>query len=332
MDFADFVEDREALLREFLSLKNGLLSPDTFSQVFRLLDPEAFGRAFEAFLDDLSAESAGVLAIDGKTPAPVVRSCRRPLGAACGHGLRVGARVAIGQRAVAEGENEILAARALLETLALDGLLVTGDALYAKTETAAQVLAGGGDYLFALKDDRPAMRTEVAALFEGPSEPLPVFVTTDADHGRLEVRRYWTSHDADWVFPDRRYAGEPAMPGLATISRVETERTVDGRTSRAVRHYLSSSRLTPERFAQAVRALGDREQPARVLDVTFDEDRARNRKEKVRRTSRSCDGSPSISSTKPSPRFRSAENASAPAGPTPSPEPSSVKCDSPELS
>ena len=52
VDFAEFAEDREPLLREFLSLENGLPSHDTFSRVFRLLDPQAFGRAFEAFLSD----------------------------------------------------------------------------------------------------------------------------------------------------------------------------------------------------------------------------------------------------------------------------------------
>jgi hypothetical protein len=67
VDFAEFAEDREPLLREFLRLENGLPSHDTFSRVFRLLDPEAFGRAFEAFLDDLGADGTGVLAIDGKT-------------------------------------------------------------------------------------------------------------------------------------------------------------------------------------------------------------------------------------------------------------------------
>ncbi len=67
VDFAEFAEDREVLLKEFLSLENGLPSHDTFSRVFRLLDPVAFGRAFEAFLGDLGADGVGVLAIDGKT-------------------------------------------------------------------------------------------------------------------------------------------------------------------------------------------------------------------------------------------------------------------------
>lgn len=280
VDFAEFAEDREPLLREFLRLENGLPSHDTFSRVFRLLDPAAFGRAFEAFLDDLGTEGGGVLAIDGKT---LRRSFDRAAGRSPLHvvtAFGAGARVAIGQRRVAEGENEILAARALLETLALDGLLVTADAMHAQAETAALVLARGGDYLFALKDNRPAMHAEVAAFFADPPEPAPPFVTTDADHGRLEVRRHWVSHDVDWLFSDRRYAGEPAMPGLATIARVEAERTEGGRTSRAVRHYLSSALLPPERFAEAVRAHWAIENSLHwVLDVTFDEDRARNRKD-----------------------------------------------------
>ena len=67
VDFAEFAEDREVLLREFLSLENGLPSHDTFSRLFRLLDPQAFGRVFAAFLDDLGADGPGVLATSGKT-------------------------------------------------------------------------------------------------------------------------------------------------------------------------------------------------------------------------------------------------------------------------
>ena len=152
--------------------------------------------------------------------------------------------------------------------------------MHAQTETAALVLAQGGDYLFALKDNRPAVLAEVAAFFADPPEALPVFETADADHGRIELRRHWVSHDVGWLFSDRRYAGEPVMPGLATIARVEAERTVDGRTSRAVRYYLSSAHLPPEHFAHAVRAHWAIENSLHwVLDVTFDEDRARNRKD-----------------------------------------------------
>jgi predicted transposase YbfD/YdcC len=280
VDFAEFAEDRETLLREFLSLKNGLPSHDTFSRVFRLLDPAAFARTFEAFLDDLGSAGDGVLAIDGKT---LRRSFDRAAGRSALHvvtAFGTGARVAIAQRAVAEGENETLAARALLETLALDGLLVSGDAMHAHEGTAQVILDQGGDYLLALKANRPAMLSEVEAFFADPPAPLDAFETTDADHGRIETRRHRVTHYVDWLFSDRRYAGEPRLPGLATLACVEATRTEAGKTTRSTRYYLSSARLTPETFARAVRAHWAIENALHwVLDVTFDEDRARNRRD-----------------------------------------------------
>ena len=145
-----------------------------------------------------------MLAIDGKT---LRRSFDRAAGRSALHvvtAFGTGARVAIAQRAVPEGGNETLAACALLETLALDGLLVSGDAMHAHEGTARVILERGGDYLLALKANRPAMLREVEAFFADPPEPLDTFETTDADHGRVETRRHRVTHSTGWLFSDRR--------------------------------------------------------------------------------------------------------------------------------
>lgn len=127
VDFALFARDRRALFAEFLDLAGGLPSHDTFSRIFRLLDPAALARCVEQFLGQLGEDGAGVLAIDGKT---LRRSFDRAAGRSVLHVVTAfvsGARMVVEQRAVAAGENEITAARALLELFDLNGVLVTGD-------------------------------------------------------------------------------------------------------------------------------------------------------------------------------------------------------------
>src|SRR5690606_12675274 len=139
-----------------------------------------------------------------------------------------------------------------------------------QSETAQLVLERGGDYLFALKANRPAMLAAVAAYFADPPAPLEVFETTDADHGRIEIRRHRVTHSVDWLFGPPAEPDAPRMPGLVTLACVEATRD-DGPPT--TRYYLASARLTPERFARAARAHWAVENSLHwVLDVTFDED------------------------------------------------------------
>lgn len=281
-DFADFAADREDLFREFLTLKHGLPSHDTFSRIFRLLDVEAFAACFGQFLDELGASGAGVLAIDAKTlrRSYGAAAARSPLEAVTAFSAEGG--VVIGHQGFrsGEGDSEILAARSLLACLDLRGVLVTADAVHCQDATARSILERGGDYLLALKDNRPALHTEVAAYFEAaaPGE-LATLETTGDGHGRLEVRRHRVSHDLSWLRGPRRAAGLPELlPGLASLAMVESEVTRNGRTTRTRRYYLASAPLSAERFAHAVRAHWRIENTLHwVLDETFDEDKARNR-------------------------------------------------------
>jgi hypothetical protein len=169
VDFADFARDRQTLFREFLELPGGLPSHDTFSRLFRLLDPAAFATCFAAFLDELGVERTGVIAIDGKT---MRRSFDRAAGRSPLHvvtAFAADARMTIGQVATGSKESEIIAARTLLGLIDLNGALVTGDALHCQGETARLIKQRGADWLFTLKANRPLQHIEVRDWFADPA-------------------------------------------------------------------------------------------------------------------------------------------------------------------
>jgi predicted transposase YbfD/YdcC len=188
-------------------------------------------------------------------------------------------RLVLGQEAVSGKSNEITAIPLLLERLALEGALVTIDAIGTQTGIAATILRRGGDYLLALKENRPATFQDVEAFFaDPPPGTLDTFETTDGGHGRIEVRRHAVCRDVAWLLSDRRYPGEVAFPGLAMIGMVESTTERGGKVERARRYYLSSAKLDAASFARAVRAhWGIENRLHWILDVVFRDDLARLR-------------------------------------------------------
>ncbi len=230
-------------------------------------------------MEGLRESERNIIAIDGKTSR---RSHARSKGREPLHLVSAWAcrqRLVLGQEAVGDKSNEIVAIPLLLERLALTGALVTIDAIGTQTKIAEIIVRRGGDYLLALKANRPVLFGDVEAFFADPQAgPLDTLVTTDADHGRIEVRRHAVCHHIDWLHSDRRYADEPSFPHLATIAMVETEVERNGRTERNKRYYLSSADLDAKTFARAVRAhWGIENRRHWVLDVVFHDDLARLR-------------------------------------------------------
>ena len=284
-DFADFAADRQDLFREFLRLENGIPSHDTFSRVFRLLDPEAFSTCFSRFVDDLGEAGEGVLAIDGKTLRRSFDQAANRSALAVVTAFGSATETVIGQQAFrcGEGESEILAARALLKCLDLNRQLVTADAIHCQSETAQVILDGGGDYLLQLKKNRPALHEAVDEYMTDPKirADLPEAETTDSHHGRVEVRRAWVSDDLSWLGGPKGAAGDlERLPGLACIGMIESTVTRNGKTTTSRHFHLSSRPLTPETYLSAARAHWSIENGLHwVLDMTFSEDHDRSRKD-----------------------------------------------------
>jgi len=268
-----------AFLRRFLPFGHGIPSHDTLNGVLAALDPALFKACFVSWVEDLREAEPDLIAIDGKTSR---RSHARSKGREPLHLVSAWAsrqRLVLGQEAVAGKSNEISAIPLLLERLALQGDLVTIDAMGTQTEIARTILERGGDYLLALKANRPATFKDVEAFFAEPSpEGIETCTTTDGDHGRIETRRHTVCHNVAWLFSDRRYPGKVAFPGLAMIGMVDSETEREGRLTHERRYYLSSARLDAQSFARAVRGhWGIENRLHWVLDVVFKDDLARLR-------------------------------------------------------
>jgi predicted transposase YbfD/YdcC len=273
-------EQRLDFLRRFLPYERGLPAHDTLNDVINALDGELFKACFTNWVEALRDGEPDVIAIDGKTSR---RSHARSQGREPLHLVSAWAtrqRLVLGQEATDVKSNEITAIPLLLERLELRGALVTIDAIGTQTAIADKIVARGADYLLALKANRPLVHAEVERFFaEPPTDMLePIHETTDADHGRIEVRRHSVCHDVDWLFSDRRYTDEPRFPHLAMIGMVETRVERHGKIEHERRYYLSSARLDAKTFAHAVRAhWGIENRLHWVLDVVFHDDLARLR-------------------------------------------------------
>ena len=284
-DFADFAVDREDLFREFLRLENGVPSHDTFSRVFRLLDPAAFSACFGRFLEELGTAGQGVIAIDGKTLRRSFDDAARANPLAVVTAFASASRLVVGQHSYrgAEGDSEILAARALLECLDLKGHLVTADAIHCQEETARTIRARGGDYLLRLKGNHPALHAMVEEYFTDPAllAGLESDHTTDADHGRIETRKAWVCHDLSWLRGPKSACTEPVLlPDMACLGMIEATVEHRGKTTVTRHYHIASRALIARNYLEAARAHWSVENGLHwILDVVFDEDRARNRKE-----------------------------------------------------
>ena len=268
-----------AFLRRFLPYKHGRPSHDILTGVLAALDPALFKACFVRWVEGLREAEPDLIAIDGKTSR---RTHARNKGLEPLHLVSAWAsrqRLVLGQEAVAGKSNEITAIPLLLERLALKGALVTIDAIGTQNEIARTILTRGGDYLLALKANRPATFKDVEAFFaDPPPDGIETCTTTDGDHGRIETRRHVVCHDVAWLFSDRRYPGEVAFPGLAMIAMVESRIEREGKLTRERRYYLSSARLDAAAFAQAVRGhWGIENRLHWVLDVVLRDDLSRLR-------------------------------------------------------
>lgn len=270
---------KEPFLRRFLSLPNGIPSHDTFRRLFARLDPEHFHRCFFAWVSHIRTKlPLEVIAVDGKT----LRGTRdaaldlSPLHIVSAWSSTNG--LVLGQLRTADKSNEITAVPLLLDMLDIKDCIISLDALNCQTDIADTTIRKEADYLITCKGNQEHLHTDIVTLFEtllkGSSDTneLSYYKTIDDQHGRREVREYWSTAQLDTLRTKDRWAG------LQSVAMVRSQRQTFDKITTETRYFISSLPSNAEHLAQVIRTHWSIENQLHwVLDVVFREDASRAR-------------------------------------------------------
>ena len=255
-------------LKQYLEMPNGIPDSDTFRRVFERIDPKELGEV----LQELVNVEGKTVAIDGKT--------------ICGSGNDkhkayhvvsawvVENQITLGQLAAEEKSNEITAIPELIDMLDIKGSTVTIDAMGCQKQIAAKICGKNADYVFGLKGNQTSLLSDVKLYFE---QEVPTYAerTLEKDHGRIEKREYYLETKIDWLAQRENWMN---LNGIGMVrTSVISQKT--GEFSQESRYFITS--LTDiQKFANAVRKHWSIESQLHwQLDVSFDEDASRARKD-----------------------------------------------------
>jgi len=286
VDIELFGKSKLPWLKTFLELPNGIPSHDTFGRVFSRMDAQEFQLAFYEWVWAVNDIVQGqIINIDGKQ---LRGSKDKVLGKRAIYMVSAWAEeneLVLGQRKVDEKSNEITAIPELLKMLALSGCIVTIDAIGTQTNIAKTIVEADADYVLSVKENQGHLYEDVSVLFGVDQAQnfkyasLEYAKTTNKDHGRIEVRECWSTSNPQYLDLLR---GRQDWMGLKSIAMVLATRIIDGKETKKVRFYISSLPSNAERLLHIVRKHWSIENDLHwVLDVAFNEDRSRVRKDQA---------------------------------------------------
>src|SRR3954464_694509 len=278
VDIALFGCKKRELLRRFRPFKDGTPAHDHLGDILAVLDAEQFQRCFVAWVAALTGAPDGVIAIDGKTSR---RSGRKKDGVPAIHMVSAFAarqRLVLGQVKVSEKSNEIIAIPRLLDMLAIEGAVVTIDAMGCQRDIARKLRDKKADYVLALKGNQTSLSEDVDLFIT--EQKAKGFVDTtiskdttiDGDHGRIETRTTTVIHDVEWLRQRHDW------PGLKAVVMVESTRETRGKLERETRLYITSLVLLAHLLGPIIRSHWAIENSLHwVMDMVFRDDECRVR-------------------------------------------------------
>ena len=171
---AQWGRDQPIELMHKLGYRRRPASYGAFQSLLSQLDAAALERALARWaahlLGEPDADSLRAVAIDGKAARGSLTTLGPAVHLLAAMDQHTGC--VLSQMRVDGKTNEHKAALDLLKGLALQGRVVTGDAMFCQRDLSRQVVEGGGHYLWKVDDNQPALKEAIESAFEPAPSPL----------------------------------------------------------------------------------------------------------------------------------------------------------------
>ncbi|MGT2843841.1 ISAs1 family transposase [Streptococcus hongkongensis] len=272
-EMEDFIEMNEASFSNYVDLSAGCPSHDTLERVVSLVNPDCLKELkvqFEQSLMSLDAVHR-LISVDGKTIRGNRSKDQRPIHIVTAYDG--GQYLSLGQVAVDEKSNEIIAIPQLLRTIDIRKGIVTIDAMGTQSEIVDTIIKGKADYCLAVKGNQETLYDDVklyfsdAKLLEKLEQKGHYYQTVEKARGQIEVREYWISPDVKWLCQTH-----PKWHKLRGIGMTRTTIDRDGQLSQEVRYFIFSFKPDVMTFSHSVRGHWSVESMHWLLDVVYRED------------------------------------------------------------
>lgn len=275
-EIATYGFEKEEFLKQFLELKNGLPSHDTYNRVFLNMDTNSFEKVLKNWskeiLDELESYQIN---IDGKVLKATGQRGKKTAAICIVSAWASEHCLSLGQVKVAKKSNEKTAIPQIIESVDVKGALVTIDAMGCHSHIANLIRAHQGHYLLALKKNQKGLYEEVHDWMLKHKEKMDTFTQTDYVGGRIEKRTTYVTNNLTYI--DELADWQDSK----TIILVQGERTFkNGLTKNTFqqRFYVSSADEEAKYFGKATRNHWSIENQLHwYLDVVFREDNQRVR-------------------------------------------------------
>jgi predicted transposase YbfD/YdcC len=284
VDIELFGKSKIEWLQTFLTLPNGIPSHDTFGRVFAAINPEEFEKSFMEWVQAINKLTQGqVISIDGKQMRGSKDSESGKEAIYMVSAWATENELVLGQRKVDDKSNEITAIPKLLRLLEIAGCIVTIDAIGTQTKITKTIVDQGGDYLLAVKENQGNLYEDIHDLFEDDQyynfagAPYDYAKSVNKDHGRIEIRQCWAISDPEYLAQIR---DRERWHGLKSLAMIVSERRIGDQSEVQTRYFITSLDNQAEKILKVKRSHWGIENCLHwVLDIAFDEDRSRVRKD-----------------------------------------------------